>query len=562
MLRPTCVLARPTARLSFTFTGDITGDQGLLRVFGLTPTAGDQADLMLDVTVDDKTAEGIPVLVRRDTAITGDPGLAVLRGEVATAAAATRPAAADAQRIWDRYNDLFAQARAFADVLATTVLAAATVPAVTGAATVQRTFNRDEIVTALRSNADRSGVAADAARGKTNAFDGFQGKWRGPMRRQNDCAAYASICQDYDRRATERLVDGGDIYVQPSLVGADSRPYALSPAGNCQDLPAGRDVDGAVAYAINVTTGVLVGAVGVTAQIGADGTRGQRPLAGFYLADSRLLWVAEDQRTEVLSTYSVFEELAEAGADGVPVYTTTGFTFTWDRAQHRPTTPLVTFGAQVRQVLTPEEAALARDFQERRLRPAHLQDMRYRRRLESMDPPTVQQFQANATDEKRAATWSVCWILCASSRPWRQPLPARGTSITFVMGEDPPGTDNLFYTGATAYFLLNPAGRLVTDLRTLRDVRNFLDNNRPTGNTPWGEVNIVVHANEEGGMSIPVAPLAAGRILRSIRQALTRCATPSPTAHFSRWPTTWWTCAPCSTFVAVPWAKARTCCIC
>ena len=85
------------------------------------------------------------------------------------------------------------------------------------------------------------------------------------------------------------------------------------------------------------------------------------------------------------------------------------------------------------------------------------------------------------------------------------------TSITFVMGEDPPGTDNLFYTGATAYFLLNPAGRLVTDLRTLRDVRNFLDNNRPTGNTPWGEVNIVVHANEEGGMSIPVAPLAAGQ---------------------------------------------------
>ena len=66
-----------------------------------------------------------------------------------------------------------------------------------------------------------------------------------------------------------------------------------------------------MAYAINVTTGVLVGAVGVTAQIGADGTRGQRPLAGFYLADSRLLWVAEDQRTEVLSTYSVFEELAK-----------------------------------------------------------------------------------------------------------------------------------------------------------------------------------------------------------------------------------------------------------
>ena len=82
------------------------------------------------------------------------------------------------------------------------------------------------------------------------------------------------------------------------------------------------------------------------------------------------------------------------------------------------------------------------------------------------------------------------------------------TSITFIMGEDPPGTTNLFYTGATAFFTLNPAGRLVTDLRTLQAVRNFLDNNRPADGAPWGEVNIVVHANEEGGMSIPAAPLA------------------------------------------------------
>ena len=96
---------------SFTFTGDVTGDQGLLRVFGAAPTAGDQADLMLDVTVDDKSADGIPVLVRRDAVVTGEPGLAVLRGEVATAVAAARPAAANTQGIWDRYNDIFTQAR-------------------------------------------------------------------------------------------------------------------------------------------------------------------------------------------------------------------------------------------------------------------------------------------------------------------------------------------------------------------------------------------------------------------------------------------------------------------
>ncbi|MCC6166169.1 MAG: hypothetical protein IT329_02980, partial [Caldilineaceae bacterium] len=85
------------------------------------------------------------------------------------------------------------------------------------------------------------------------------------------------------------------------------------------------------------------------------------------------------------------------------------------------------------------------------------------------------------------------------------------TSITFIMGEDPPGTDNLFYTGATAHFTLHPAGRLVTNLRTLLEVRNHLDANRPANGLPWGEVNIVVHANEEGGMSIPVVDVPAGQ---------------------------------------------------
>ena len=200
----------------------------------------------------------------------------------------------------------------------------------------------------------------------------------------------------------------------------------------------------------------------------------------------------------------MFEELAEAGADGVPIYTTAGFTFTWDRTQHRLTTPLVTFGAQVRQVLTPEEAALAHDFQERRLHPAHMQDMRYRRRLESMDPPTVQQFQANATDETRGYLERLLDFVRQQQALAAAPTGAR-TSITFVMGEDPPGTDNLFYTGATAYFLLNPASRLVTDLRTLA-MCAISWTTTARRQRPLGEVNIVVHANEEGGMSIPGAP--------------------------------------------------------
>ena len=487
-------------------TGDNIGDPGLRRIIGVTPSAGAQADLMLDIKVDgDAAGEPIPVIVRRDTAATGDSGLAALRSEVAVAVQATRPADADPRAIWDRYNDLFVQARGFATALAAVNLPAASIPRVSGA-DVPRTLVRDEAVAALHSNDDRSGDSAERGKGKNGAFDGFQGKWRGRLRRQNDCAP-VSVCQDYDRRATERLADGSDIYLQPALMDADSRPYVQPPV-DCRTLPEGRDVDVAEVFAINVTTGVIAAARDANAQA-VGGIRARRPHAGFYLGDGRILWVSEDARGDATSTYSVFEELASTGNDGIPIYTITGFTFTWDRTQQRLTSSLIPLGGLVRQVLTAEEAALAQDFQARHLRPAHLQDMRYRRALESLDSATVQQFLDNADDATRDYLERLLEFVRGQEALAAAPLGDR-TAVTLIMGEDPPGATNLFYTGATAHFTLHPAGQLVTNRRTLLEVRNYLDANHPANGLPWGEVNIVVHANEEGGMSIPVADVPPG----------------------------------------------------
>jgi hypothetical protein len=461
---------------------------------------------MLDIKVDgDVVGEPIPLIVRRDDGATGDNGLAALRSEVAVAVQAARPTAAGDRAIWDRYNDLFVQARALAAALAAVVLPAAAIPQIGGADT-PRTLARDEVVAALQTNDDRSGAAADRAKGKTAAFDPFQGKWRGRLRRHNDCALSA-VCQDYDRRAVERLAEGSDIYLQSALLEADSRAYVQPPV-DCQTLPAGRDVDTPVVFAVNATTGVIAAALGANAQP-VDGIRARRAQIGFYMAEGRLLWLREDARAGDASTYSVFEELAAAGNDGIPIYTITGFSFTWDRAQKRLTSPLTPLGGQVRQVLTPEEAALAQDFQARRLRPAHLQEMRYRRLLESLDPATVQQFFNNADDATRGYLTRLLDFANQQAALAAAPQGDR-TPITFIMGEDPPGTTNLFYTGATAHFTLHPAGRLVTNLRTLVEVRNHLDANRPANGLPWGEVNIVVHANEEGGMSIPITDVPAG----------------------------------------------------
>lgn len=489
--------------------GDVTGDQGLRRIVGVTPSAGAQPDLMLDVKVDgDLAGEPIPLLVRRDDGVTGDNGLAALRSEVAVAVQAARPADAAERAIWDRYNDLFVQGRGLAAALGALALPAASIPQIGGADT-PRTLARDEVVAALQSNDDRSGTAAERAKGKTAAFDPFQGKWRGRLRVHNGCAPSA-VCQDDERRAVAPVAEGSPIYLQPALLEADSRAYVQPPV-DCQALPTGRDVDTPAVFAINIATGVIAGALGANAQA-VEGIRARRPQIGFYLAEGRLLWLREDTRSAAASTYSLFEELATVGNDGVPLYTITGFTLTWDRTQRRITSPLTPFGGQVRQVLTPEEAALARDFQDRRLRPAHLQEMRYRRLLESLDPATAQQFFDNADDATRDYLTRLLKFVHEQAALAAAPQGDR-TSITFIMGEDPPAADDdhRFYTGATAHFMLHPAGRLVTHLRTLLEVRNYLDANRPDNGLPWGEVNIVVHANEEGGMTIPVADVPAGQ---------------------------------------------------
>ena len=79
-------------------------------------------------------------------------------------------------------------------------------------------------------------------------------------------------------------------------------------------------------------------------------------------------------------------------------------------------------------------------------------------------------------------------------------------SIIFILGVDPAGTPNPFYAAATTHFRRNPANRIETSLRTLVAVRDFLENNPPSNGQPWGDVSLVVHATEEGGMSIPVVP--------------------------------------------------------
>jgi len=81
-------------------------------------------------------------------------------------------------------------------------------------------------------------------------------------------------------------------------------------------------------------------------------------------------------------------------------------------------------------------------------------------------------------------------------------------SITFILGEDKE-LDNPFYAEATNYYLFNEAEKteqLVTNCRSLKEVQNYLNKNRPSNNKPWGLINLVSHGNQWSGLSVKVTP--------------------------------------------------------
>ncbi|MCB0120858.1 MAG: hypothetical protein KDE58_01380, partial [Caldilineaceae bacterium] len=280
-------------------------------------------------------------------------------------------------------------------------------------------------------------------------------------------------------------------------------------------LAPGRDVDVPAVNLINISTGVIVGAVGVLATAGDDGVRALRPHVGFYVDENKLLWVAEEGRAADHPnrvTYSVFYEIREAGDEGLELYTIQGFELTWDREAGTVASPITTKGGQYRLILTPEEEALRQDFNNHQLRAGHLADLRYRRRLEGLTADEVQDFLDNAEDPalqdylNRLKEFVEQQAALAAAPVGDRP------SITFVMGQEPQNAPNQFYNSATGFFTLNPAGALEGALRSLREVRDHLDNHLPAvqnaagDQLPWGEINIVVHANAYGGLSIPVLP--------------------------------------------------------
>lgn len=81
-------------------------------------------------------------------------------------------------------------------------------------------------------------------------------------------------------------------------------------------------------------------------------------------------------------------------------------------------------------------------------------------------------------------------------------------SITFILGEDKKESKP-YYALAFDYYKSDKIARteyIIDTCRSLKSVRDYLNDNPPANGRPWGLINLVSHGNEWYGMSVPVAP--------------------------------------------------------
>jgi len=82
-----------------------------------------------------------------------------------------------------------------------------------------------------------------------------------------------------------------------------------------------------------------------------------------------------------------------------------------------------------------------------------------------------------------------------------RPQSGRRLVITFIMG---PNSDEMYRDAAGYWQQRGRADSVVRSARNLAAILDYLRATPPSNDQPWGEINIVVHANAAGGMGIGV----------------------------------------------------------
>ena len=496
-------------------------------IYGKTQSGSDKADVALVVEIREKSRVNLEIKVATTFAPSDQDAIKALTDELVTAATTTRPAD-PAGMIWDRYDQIFKDATAIAAALvAANEPGQVSVP-VLGGEPENRTIPLQELRDHIKAGRDINGPAARKARIRKYAFDLFEGKWRGHWRQRQHCGEeknqvnHQNTCQDHHWQGTAPVAGNSPIWVQPVVMGADSREYAENPEKNCLEQDAGgRDFNDYAINMVDTVTGNIFGATSLMEKPGSDGVRSARPHIGFYVDYNKLIWVAEEYRDGNEALYSVFYEIGEADDNDAPIYTILGFDFKWKNGAIEG--EINTKGGQYRKYLADAELELEQLFNRRELNQDHLApERRYRRRLESMGPAEIQQFLDKATPGNIQDYLKKVLDFVRQRKALEEAVPGPRQKVTFLTGE----LDDDYFAAANSFFQLNPSGTTVPwqdmgagNVQSLADIKQFLLDNAPA-DVPWGQINIVAHANASGRMIVPLFDADAVTDLTFLTEAI------------------------------------------
>ncbi len=474
---------------------------GYVAIYG-ERESGDDDDLRLEIVIRDRARLSVEVRVKSEPAQQERASLDGLRDELLVAASPARPTAAAAQPVWDFYDDLYARAARVSAALNGNPPAEISVP-VAGGNPADQAFPMAVVHTHLSGGRDINAVSAKKARYGVFAFDVFESHWRGHRRRDEGSQIVVSNCRDRQGRATNALNNAAHLLGQEWLAGDDSALYVSGAQGDCLTIAQVRQDRPEYGYSlINTQTGVILGAIGLRAQA-RNGIRAIKPRIGFYVDWRTLVWFTEESRENDISHFAVTHEQVGGDAAGNATLTVLTVRLRWNRGNDSLVAgSVVTEAEQYRG--QPVDAARDRTFWLRQVTTDHGRDNRYQRRFERMTIADAEAY-AQATAAGPMRDYLDTMVIHVRKRTALEDAPLGDRdSITFIMG---PTADS-FFGAATEYFRINPTTTVLPfntpgqgSIQTLSDMRNRLVNN-PPANLPWGQINIVSHANPDGFLNV------------------------------------------------------------
>ena len=201
------------------------------------------------------------------------------------------------KKIWNRYNNIFNDAKDF-------------MTALVDLEEIRTKLSNDKIKNVEKSlSGGRNGYSQKKALNElengAQVFTAFEGKWYGEWNQNNRTSYW-----EHHWQSTELNESVSSHLLQPVLIKSETNKKTIA------------------INSFSIQTGVIIGAVGF------NGKNEKRPCIGFYIDSRTIIWISLEKTGHRRPNYSFFYEWLDTKSDD---YHIKGIGFSWDRKKRKIT---------------------------------------------------------------------------------------------------------------------------------------------------------------------------------------------------------------------------------